>query len=451
MRPEKNALRLLCDLMGLALLLIAPAPPVSAQNCIPGQPQLTLDNPAPGSDETFGSSMAISGDLLVIGVPGDSPTGLIRGGSAYVFDAVTGSPLVALLNPAPGNGDTFGYSVAISGNRVAVGAIFDSHDGQTRVGAAYVFDATNGALVSTLKSPDPGMDDFFGESVAIAGDATVVGASGDDPGGVSNAGSAYVFNTTTGANELTLTNPAPADSDFFGHAVAIAGKFAVVGAYGKDVGGNEGAGIAYIFNLSNGALVRTLNNPEPAPLGYMGRAVAASGNLVAVGALASSSNEAPARVYIFHAIDGQLLQTLHHPMGYVVDEFGASISISGNSVIVGARSGQIGGVAAGSAWHFLATTAELLARIDHPFVNQNDVFGHSVAISNQIIAIGAPGADFGDISNVGAGYTFVNCDYASLNRLVAVLLGSVAEPEPVDDINRDGEVDVADLVSLLFR
>jgi hypothetical protein len=95
------------------------------------------------------------------------------------------------------------FGVAVSGTRIVAGVW--GEDGPNNQGIAYVFDATTGALISTLTNPAPAAGDGFGWSVAISGTVAVIGAINDDPGGIGNAGTAYVFDATTGA--LIATQP----------------------------------------------------------------------------------------------------------------------------------------------------------------------------------------------------------------------------------------------------
>src|SRR5439155_776531 len=173
---------------------------------------------------------------------------------AYVFNATTGALVTTLNDPTPASSDYFGISVAVSGNTVVVGAAGDATGGY-QSGSAYVFNAITGALVATLNNPSPAEDDDFGVSVAVSGKTVVVGAVRDDTG-ASDFGSAYVFNATTGALVATLNNPTPADDDYFGVSVAVSGNSAIVGAYRDDTGGTD-AGSAYVLNVTTGALVAT--------------------------------------------------------------------------------------------------------------------------------------------------------------------------------------------------
>jgi outer membrane protein assembly factor BamB len=170
-----------------------------------------------------GSPVAMSGNLAVVGDPGDD-TGATDAGSVYIFDATnvldqqTGGLLRTLHNPTPAANDNFGASVAISANLVVVGAPYDD-TGAADAGSAYVFDATTGALLWTLNNPTPAPGDQFGYAVAVSANTVVVGAPFDDTGAM-DAGSAYVFDAATGTLLQTLSDPAPAESDRFGWCVA---------------------------------------------------------------------------------------------------------------------------------------------------------------------------------------------------------------------------------------
>jgi len=207
-----------------------------------------LLNPTPANFDNFGYAVAVSGNTVVVAAPYDD-TGASDAGSVYIFDASTGNLLRTLVNPTPANGDNFGYSVAVSGNTVVVGAYRDD-TGALNAGSAYVFDASTGTLLSTLANPTPEVDDQFGVSVAVSGSRVVVGANFDDTG-ATNAGSAYAFDAATGNLLTTLNNLTPAAGDNFGYSVAVSGNTVVVAANRDDTGATD-AGSAYIFDAFTG-------------------------------------------------------------------------------------------------------------------------------------------------------------------------------------------------------
>ena len=152
-------------------------------------------------DGRFGSSVAVDGDTLVVGASDDDENGEYSG-SAYVFTKpangwVTTSTAAKLTASDGAADDYFGYSVAVDEDTVVVGAFEDDENGEDS-GSAYVFtEPTSGGWTTAtetakLTASDGAADDWFGFSVAMDGDTLVVGAPEDDDKGT-NSGSAYVY------------------------------------------------------------------------------------------------------------------------------------------------------------------------------------------------------------------------------------------------------------------
>lgn len=193
--------------------------------------------------DIFGWSVAISGTTAIVGAPGKDDNGA-SSGSAYPFDTMTGQQIDKLL-PSDGEPwDQFGESVAISGTTAVVGARYDDDNGYNS-GSAYLFDTTTGQQIDKLLPSDGAESDSFGYAVAINGTTAVVGAFQDDDNG-SASGSAYLFSTSTGQQIAKLLPSDGATADLFGNSVAISGSTTVVGAYGDDANGTN-SGSAYVF------------------------------------------------------------------------------------------------------------------------------------------------------------------------------------------------------------
>ena len=162
------------------------------------QAKLTAGDGA--ADDRFGYSVAISGDTIVVGAPWDDDNGT-NSGSAYVFvkpgSGWADMTQTAKLTAADGAADdSLGYSVAISGDTIVVGAAWDDDNGIDS-GSAYVFVQPGGGWAdmtqtAKLTAGDGAANDFFGISVAISSDTIVLGAYYDDDNGT-DSGSAYVF------------------------------------------------------------------------------------------------------------------------------------------------------------------------------------------------------------------------------------------------------------------
>ena len=182
---------------------------------------LTIPNPAPAASDEFGYSVAAVGGKVLVGAWADDPGGVTDAGSAYLFDGATGALLLTIPNPAPDAGDLFGNAVAAVGGNILVGTHLDGPGGVTAAGSAYLFDGTTGALLLTIPNPAPADGACFGSKVAALGGNILVGAPRDDPGGVADAGSAYLFATDMDSDGVldgqdncpTVANPGQADSD----------------------------------------------------------------------------------------------------------------------------------------------------------------------------------------------------------------------------------------------
>ncbi len=405
----------------------------------PTVPVATLNNPGPAVDDNFGYSVAISGTRVVVGALLDD-TGANDAGSAYVYDLSSGTPtvpVVTLNNPSPAADDRFGISVAISGMRVVVGAYLDN-TGAFRAGSAYVYDLSSGTPtvpVTTLNNPGPASEDFFGLSVAISGTRVVVGAYQDDTG-ASDAGSAYVYDLTSGTPTVpvaTLNNPGPAVSDNFGVSVAISGTRVVVGAWQDDTGASD-AGNAYVYDLSSGTPtvpVVTLNNLSLG--GSFGTSVAISATLMVVGASQDDTGATNAgSAYVYDLSSGTPtvpVATLNNPSPAASDGFGGSVAISGTRVVVGAPYDDTGASAAGITYVYdlsSGTPTVPVAMLNNPDPINFREFGLSVAISGTRVVVGAPDEDAGR-NFVGVAYVY---DLNSGTPTVPV--ATLNNPRPAD-------------------
>ena len=131
----------------------------------------TFDDPTPAAYDFFGNEVSVSGNNVLIGTRLDTCCAT-EGGSAYLFDATTGLLTQTFTNPVPSISIShqigFGQAVSVDGNNVLIGNLYDE-TGATAAGSAYLFDATTGLLTQTFNNPTPTAFAFFGQSVAISG------------------------------------------------------------------------------------------------------------------------------------------------------------------------------------------------------------------------------------------------------------------------------------------
>ena len=402
----------------------------------------TLDNPnaySTSAGDNFGWSVGMSGNYAIVGASSEDDAGGSASGKAYIFNSTTGALLHTLDNPTAYStsvSDVFGYSVAIDGNYAIIGAYFEDDASGTTSGKAYIFNVTTGALVHTLDNPtaySTSLGDRFGESVAISGNYAIVGAYFEDDSGGSDSGKAYIFNVTTGALVHTLNNPNAYNTsagDYFGYSVAISGNYAIVGAILEDDIGGTQSGKVYIFSVTTGALLHTLDNPTAYSTSAgdrFGWSVAISGNYVIVGANLEddAGGGSSGKAYIFNVTTGALLHTLDNPNAYdtsVGDRFGESVAISGNYCIVSAyQEDDSGGTESGKAYIFSVTTGALLHTLDNPNpfgTSFQDYFGYSVGMSGNYAIVGAYSEDNSGGTDSGKTYVYYIDTNASENRTV---------------------------------
>lgn len=252
--------------------------------------QARLTAPDAAAADLFGWSVALSGDTAVIGARQDTHAGGNQAGSAYVFTrcSTVWSQQQKLTALDAALDDEFGWSVAISGNTAVIGADNDDHAGGSDAGAAYIFARAGTIWLQTQKltASDAAAGDLFGWSVAISGDTVVVGARADDNAGGGDAGSAYAF-VRSGAvwvQQAMLTASDAGLNDWFGNAVALSDDTAVIGAhFNNDAGSNSGS--AYMFTRSGGVWTQQakLTASDAATNDEFGKSVAVSGTTALIG------------------------------------------------------------------------------------------------------------------------------------------------------------------------
>lgn len=167
---------------------------------------------------------------------------------------------------------------------------------------------------------------------------------------VRNVGTAYLFDVETGGLLHTLSNPTPDRTDQFGEAVTLSESFAIVGA-ARDDTANTNSGSVYVFDTTTGTMLRTLDNPDAGRSDQFGNALSLSGDTVLVGASrddGSSNNTGVA--FLFDAPTGKLMQTLNNPSPNSNDRFGSSVAIDGETVLIGASRDDTTGRDSGAAF-----------------------------------------------------------------------------------------------------
>ena len=327
--------------------------------------KLLHSNPSNGDD--LGYSSAVSGNTVVVGAPG-AYVNTVECGAAFVFVKPTSgwanmTESAELIPSDCADGDEFGSSVAISGNNIAVGA--PDHPSSTRVGKGYYFTKPpvtgwSGTLTEFTSLGNGSVNGAsYGASIAISGQNVLVGAPGED--------TAYLLVCATNVGNCGLdakfygvAGPGPA----FGTAVAISGfNFVVTDPYAT-VGNNQFQGAAYAFN-------------------YLG-------------------HNQWSRV------------TLTSSDGGFLDEMGISVAMTSNTIVVGCPYCGLGRVLTpGAAYVYTEPAAggwvdaTQTAKLTSSDGIQGDELGFSVAVSGRVIVAGAPLKNIGNNASQGEAYVYI--------------------------------------------
>jgi len=295
----------------------------------------------------------------------------------------------------------YGHAVAIDGNTAVVGANEHDHGG-ANTGGAYVVTRKADGTWSQAAELDPGVraaEDLFGYSVAISGDTAVIGATDTGDFGVSS-GSAYVF-VNSGNDDWVMQKELHAGNaqinHRFGIASAISGDTAIVTS-SKNSGAFAESGAAYVFvrdAANDWSEPIKLEPSDPGFFAHFGSAVAIDGDTAVIGAKDDGQNgfQAGAAYVFVRDAGGTWSQQakLMAPVATVRDQFGASVAISGDTVVIGAQTADLGGDESGSAYIFTRdVNGTWLPPMRFDGVTA-DQFGASVGLSGTKAIVGAFG------------------------------------------------------------
>ena len=311
-------------------------------------------------------------------------------------DAGTTGQMLSLIEPGEDEvkitasdgvaGDHLGFSAAIGINKVAFGAPRLG----TNEGAVYVYnlDGTDQVKITASDGAD---NDEFGQDIDIGHDKIVIGAPGDtlvtEGITLSNVGSIYVYDLD-GSNETKIRASNGTQPDQFGRSVAIGNNKIVVGAPGVGIENGPNRGRIYIFDLDGSNEIRKGLNTNNA---YLGWSIAVGNNKIVAGAPGDSSDKGAVFVY---DLDGsnrfKITASDGAPADFseAGDLFGYAVAIANNKIVVGSPNDDDNGTNSGSVYVYdLDGTNEV--KITASDGTGDDQFGISVDIEDNKILVGA--------------------------------------------------------------
>jgi hypothetical protein len=423
----------------------------------------------PGAGDFFGQSVALCADTLVVGAHQADINGNSNQGAVYVYqrnqgganlwgqvkkltgpagvnvrlgqsvacdgDVIVGGTRVA--NPGPGMALVyernlggaenwgqahtitttgtiqFGLSASLEGRTLALGS-WDTVNGQTHAGAAYVYDLSGDGWVQAAQPTQGAAGDNLGWATALSNNTLLVGAPGVDLPGKVDAGAAYLFKRNTGGADVwslaaTLTAPDSATGDAFGSAVTLYDDTAVIGAPNH----NGSSGAAYVFLRNQGGADvwgwrTTLSGAANDKFGY---ALSLSGDLLAVGA-PSVSGAGRALLYERNQGGADLwgLFKTFVPL-YPDGRYGYSVALDRDRLAIGAPYHDTPLVDCGMVTLYErnqggADNWGQVKELRGPSPALNDHFGFALALDDDTLVAGTPDLDRGANADAGAAFIF---------------------------------------------
>ena len=381
--------------------------------------QQKLIAPDGAAADQFATSVALSPDTALIGAPFDDNAGGSDAGSMYVFvrAGVLWTLQQKLLASNAVGGARFGASLSASADTLAVGAPTHNNPGNAQAGTAYVFVRSGGTWTEqqTLVAADTVAFDNFGASVAVSADEAVVGAPLDDAAGNHfDAGSVYVFVRAGAAwnqQQKLLASEHTTPGELFGYATSLSSDTLLVGAANDDTPADLGAGSAYVFVRSGGvwAEQQKLFASDGDSNDRFGSSVSIAGDTAVVGAPYAGPAGA-AYVFVRSGTSWTQQQKLVPAAGLLGEQFGSSVAVAGDTLVVGApRADTAGGLEAGKCYVFVRSGAtwaqqQVLTAADGAF---SDWLGVSVSLSADTVLAGTYSNDNAGGVNAGAAYVFL--------------------------------------------
>lgn len=377
--------------------------------------------------DLFGMSVAIDGNTIVAGANKNSDAGLASG-AAYVFERNHGGAenwgeVKKLTASDAAAVDEFGRLLSVSDNTVLISSYRDDDNG-SESGSVYVFQRNfggpdNWGEFQKLTASDGAADDYFGASVGVSGENLIVCASKTDEVD-ENTGSAYLFSTTNETTTRwyevdTIVHSTLAGWEYYGGAAAATVDRLVIGATGAGP-----AGTAFMFERNQGGVdnwgeTRSLISSDAVSADFFGCSISMTGDTVAIGAYGAGGTDRVGHAYIFERNHGGVdnwgeVKIIEAATPDVNDFFAWTVSLSGDFLVVGSQNDDDLGSDAGAAYIFErnqggADNWGQIAKLTASDGAAEDYFGLGVSISGDTAVVGAPGDDDSGSSS-GSIYVF---------------------------------------------
>ena len=396
-------------------------------------PPLVISNPHDQSDFHFGQVLETVGNRIITGNPDSNLSGSTSG-SVFVFNEKLGTLLTTIKNPNPNPAADFGISLAeLDNTRVVIGAPGvvnseqQSQGGYTsemgEIGAVYIFDINSGDQLSQIYPPDRVLEMEFGASVDVTDNQNIIVGSPRTAGSGQSGGVVYLFDSS-GNLLLTISDPYSEQGSEFGSVVAAFGNDILV-ANPVAFTDQQQTGNVYLFDGKTGKLIHTFEDHSSSggvditskSFARFGDSISVDQNHVLIGAPKDSSSDSQAgSVFLFDGNTGDLQYKITNPDPVPFGEFGSSVKISNDYMLVGAPKnlGSFDVIPeenpeiisqpdvnvdvnpnSGIVFVFETDSGNLLATLENPAPDNDEHFGMTLTSFENNVVVGTPFDTFG--------------------------------------------------------
>lgn len=288
-------------------------------------------SPFPATNGAFGRGLAVYGGIAYIGAEGEEPSpSVVDSGAVYAFDIATGKLLWFSLGNA---GQELGYSLAVSGDLIAAGGPRGQLSGQpSDSGSVAILDRKDGFLINSYRMASPAASDWFGYSLAMQGRLLAVGAPKRDSGGMADAGEVAIFDAIAGGAMTIISAGNKQVSAEFGSAVALTKDVLAVGSPWWDNGGSTGAGFVYLYNSDGSSRPNHFLSIATSHKQF-GRSLAAAGNMILVGGVNTANGGEAFLFDINDEVDEGVEVALHTSADAV--NLGCAVAMTEQAFVIG--------------------------------------------------------------------------------------------------------------------
>jgi len=397
----------------------------------------------PSSFDTYGDTISIDGGIIATSRSGSaSAISLV-----YLYEESTGNLIRTLLPSDNEPNDLFGFSLVIKDGIVAVGAP-SQNDAR---GAVYLFDAKTGIQINKLVANDAAPQNNFGTALAISNGLLAIG-SGADNSNALFSGSVYIFDIATG-NQLRKIFPNDGGIfGLFGRTVAMNGDTIAISAQGDNQTILHGA--VYIFDATSGTQLHKLRPSDLAPQSAdFGLSISLANGIVAAGSPSDNENgEDAGAAYLFDTITGDQIRKILPDKGITNGKFGFSVAIRNDLLAIGSINDIVNNQESGSVSLVEINSGTQYAKLIPSNPDDDHALGHSIALSEDSIAVGNPiGTGRREIfvyANIDCSSDLTgdgNLDFADISQFITLY----GEFDPIADFNGDGNFDFFDISAYL--